>query len=69
MVVNGDDLIASGIAKDNHHIYYGIDRLATDTDNPILQRLPHDLQNTSIELRQLIQAEELAPLQQPYSQP
>ena len=34
----------------------------TDTDNPVLQRLPHDLQNGAIKLGQLIQAEELAPL-------
>ncbi len=34
----------------------------TDTNNPVLQRLPHHLQNEAIELRQLIQAEELAPL-------
>ena len=35
MVVNGDDLIASGVASGNEHIYYGIDRLSTDTDKPI----------------------------------
>ncbi len=34
----------------------------TDTYYPVLQRLTHHLQHTSIEFRQLIQAEELAPL-------
>ena len=34
-----------------------------DTDNPVLQRLPHHFQHISIELRQLIQVERLAPLQ------
>ena len=39
-----------------------------NTYNPVFQRLPHHLQNGAIEFRQLIQAEELAPLQQPYGQ-
>ena len=34
----------------------------------LILRLPHHLQNGAIELRQLIQAEEMVPLQQPHSQ-
>ena len=34
----------------------------TDTYNPVLQRLTHHLQHTSIEFRQLIQVEKLVPL-------
>ena len=34
----------------------------TDTYYPVLQRLAHHLQDRAIEFRQLIQAEELAPL-------
>ena len=41
----------------------------TDTDNPVLQRLPHDLKDTAIEFRQFIQTEEMVPLQQPHGQP
>ena len=40
----------------------------TDTYNPVFQRLTHHLQHTSRKFRQLIQAEELAPLQQRYYQ-
>ena len=32
-------------------------------NNPVLQRLPHHFQNGAIELGQLIQAEEMVPLQ------
>ena len=41
----------------------------TDTYYPVLQRLAHHLQYGAIEFRQLIQAEEMVPLQQPFSQP
>ena len=41
----------------------------TNTDNPVLQRLPHHLQDTATEFRQFIQAERLAPLQQLHGQP
>lgn len=32
LVLNGDDLIVSSLAKDNERVYFGIDRLDTDTD-------------------------------------
>ena len=41
----------------------------TDTYYPVLQRLPHHLQNGAIEFRQFIQVERIAPLLQPQSQP
>lgn len=33
MIENADDLISSNVAKDNQKIYFGIDKLSTDTDN------------------------------------
>lgn len=35
LIVNGDDLICSGVAPKNKHIYYSIDRLDTDLDKAI----------------------------------
>ena len=35
MILNGDDLICTGVAPENKHIYYSIDKLSTDTKNPI----------------------------------
>ena len=37
----------------------------TDTNNPVLQRLTHHLQNGAIEFRQFIQAEEMVPFPHP----
>lgn len=33
LILNGDDLIVSNLAPNNERIYFGIDRLNTDTDN------------------------------------
>jgi len=33
LILNGDDLIVSDLAPENDRIYFGIDRLETDTDN------------------------------------
>ena len=35
MILNGDDLICTGVAPENKHIYYSIDKLPTDTKEPI----------------------------------
>lgn len=32
LILNGDDLIVSGLAPENDRVYFGIDRLETDTD-------------------------------------
>lgn len=32
LILNGDDLIVSGLAPENERVYFGIDRLETDTD-------------------------------------
>ncbi len=32
LILNGDDLIVSNLAKENQRVYFGIDRLETDTD-------------------------------------
>ena len=40
----------------------------TDAYHPVLQRLAHHLQDISRKFRQLIQAEEMVPLQQPHKQ-
>lgn len=32
LILNGDDLIVSNLAKENDRVYFGIDRLKTDTD-------------------------------------
>ena len=35
LILNGDDLISSNIAPSNERVYFGIDRLDTDTDKCI----------------------------------
>ena len=32
LILNGDDLISGNIAPENDRVYFGIDRLDTDTD-------------------------------------